>query len=135
MNEILANQWIFLMVGGIFILILVPVLFVWSYRRRRRKLLENGRPALAKILKTWDTGVTIGTSSSANNGGNMHGVGLLLEVYPEGGQPYQTKSREQLHIFDVSRIGPGMMVEVRVDPNNPQRVAVANWNVAAAPAG
>lgn len=133
-SEFLSNYWIYLTVGGFLLLFTLPWFFVWRHRANRRWLQANGRTAPAKILKIWDTGLTIGTSSSgghnSSRGGNMRGVGLLLEVYPEGGQPYQVKTREQLHLFDISRLATGMTVEVRIHPEKPHKVAVSQWTVA-----
>ncbi|WP_420629719.1 hypothetical protein [Candidatus Leptofilum sp.] len=122
-TQFFSQNWIVLVVVGSLLLFIVPWLFVWRYKAKRRELLRNGRPAQAKILQIKPSGLTFGTSSSPE-GGNMQGVNFVLEVYPEGGQPYQVKSRDQLHLLDLSRIVPGMMVMVKVDPNNPQRVAV-----------
>lgn len=130
-SEFFSNYWIYLTVGGFLALFTIPWFFVWRYRVNRRWVMENGRVAPAKILKLWDTGLTIGSSSSSGSnssrGGNMRGVGLLLEVHPPGGQPYQVKTREQLHLFDISRISPGTMVEVRIHPNQPNKVVVSQW--------
>jgi hypothetical protein len=133
MNEFFSNYWIYLTVGGFVLLFTVPWLFVWRSRRNQRWLKENGRTARAKILKSWDSGLTIGASSSggdnSNKGGSMRGVGLLLELQPKDGAAYQVKTREQLHLADMARIGPGMLVEVRVHPSKPKKVVVSQWHV------
>ena len=128
MSEFFAKYWIFLSVAGFLFLMIAPWLLVWRYKAKRRWLKENGRVASAKVLKIWDSGMKVGYGSESN----MVGVGLLLEVYPEGGQPYQVKARDQLHMMDLSRIAPGMMVEVRIHPNNPNKVVVAQWNTVVA---
>ncbi len=120
----LAENWVVLIIVGSLLLFLLPWLFVWRYKAARQELLQNGRSAQAKILQIKASGLTIGSSSSADGGGSMRGVNLLLEVYPENGQPYQVKAREQIHLLDMSRLAPGMMVTVKVDANNHQRVAV-----------
>ena len=122
-TDFFAQNWILLTVVGSLLLFIVPWLFVWRYRAKQRWLKENGRSATAKILQIKPSRITFGTSSSPE-GGNMRGVNLLLEVYPENGQPYQVKTRDQLHLLDLSRVNPGMIVTVKIDPNNPQRVAV-----------
>ena len=130
-SEFFSNYWIYLTVAGILLLFALSWLLVWRYRANRRWVVENGRPARAKILKLWDTGITIGTSGGGDgNDSNMRGVGLLLEVHPQNGQPYQVKTREQLHLFDISRISPGMMVEVRIHPEKLNKVVVSQWGVA-----
>ena len=122
-TQFFSQNWIILVVVGSLLLFIGPWLFVWRYRAKRRELLANGRPAQAKILEIKPGRLTFGTSSSPE-GGNVKGVNFLLEVYPDGGQLYQVKSRDQLHLLDIPRVVPGMMVPVKVDPNNPQHVAV-----------
>ncbi|MCB8943194.1 MAG: hypothetical protein H6658_05520 [Ardenticatenaceae bacterium] len=132
-SEFFSNYWLYLTIIGFLLLFTLPWLFVWRYRANRRWLLANGRPATAKILKIWDTGLTIGASSSSGSnssrGGNMRGIGLLLEVHPADGQPYQAKTREQLHLADLARIAPGMTVELRVHPNKAGKVIISQWHV------
>ncbi|GJM41467.1 MAG: hypothetical protein DHS20C20_17490 [Ardenticatenaceae bacterium] len=128
-NEFFSDYWIYLTVAGFLLLFTVPWIFVWRARRNRNWLVANGRSAQAKILKITASGLTVGTSSSSNNGGgSMRGVNLLLEVYPENGQPYQVKTREQLHLLDLSRITPGMMVELRIHPTKSNKVVVSQWS-------
>ena len=119
LTDFLAQNWIVLVIVGSLLLFIIPWIFVWRYRSRRKQLLQNGRSAQAKILEITASGLTIGASSSSDSGnGNMRGINLLLEIYPEGGQPYQVKTREQIHLLDMSRLSPGMLVAVKVDPNN-----------------
>lgn len=128
LREFFLNHWILLAaivaVGGFLLSFIAPWLLLWRYKSNQRWLQENGRPTLAKILKIWDSGTTIGYSSQSN----MVGVGLLLEVTPEGREPYQVKARDQLHVIDFSRIAPGMFIEVCVHPEKPNKVVVSKWN-------
>ena len=62
-----------------------------------------------------------------------------LQVYPENGQPYTATSRQKILEWEIARIQPGQSVcAVRIDPENPQRVAI-DWtteppgNLSAAP--
>lgn len=123
-SEFFSNYWLHLTLIGVPISIIVPLLFGWRYERRQRWLKENGLATQAKILKFWLNGITRNTSSNEHS--EIRGIGLLLEIYPQGGQSYQVKTRDQLHLLDIGRIGAGMMVEVRVDPQKPQRLVV-NW--------
>lgn len=121
--EFFLQNWIIFVIAGSLLLFIVPWLIVWSSRRSRRNLLANGRPTPAKILKLWNSGLTFGSSSSGgNNGGNM------LEIHPPDEQPYLVKSRGQLHLFDISRITSGMIVEVKVAKNNPKWVVISHWS-------
>lgn len=123
-SQLIAENWIMLIVVGSLLLLTVPWLIVWRYRANRRTLLANGRSAQAKILEIKASGLTMGTSSSRDGGGSMRGVTLRLEVYPDSAPPYQVKTRDQLHLLDLPRLAPGMRVAVKIDPHNPQRVAL-----------
>lgn len=109
---------------GIFIAltIIFPVVilvFVFSLIRRSRKNIENlvktGMHANAKILSVRDTGVTVN--------GNPR-IALQLEVTPQTGPAYTV----QIHTL-ISRIQPvlyqpGMILQVRYDPNNLKSVTI-----------
>lgn len=123
-GEFFSQYWLYLTIFGSAALFIVPWLFVWRYKRKRQWLRENGRVAQARIFNAWNSGLTIG------GGSDERGVGLLLEVYPEGGQPYLVKTREQVHIFDLPKMTPGTMVEVRVDPQKPRSIVITRWHVA-----
>ena len=122
--EILANYWLYITIFGTALLLIAPWLFVWRYQQKRRWLRENGQIAQARIFNVWTSGLKIG------GGSDERGMGLMLEVYPAGGQPYLVKTREQVHIFDLPKLTPGTMVEVRVDPRKPRNLVITSWFVA-----
>ena len=117
--------------AGIFVAILIftllPLLLAWFYivrvNRRRDRLKESGRSVPAKIIHFIPNGRGIGTGSQ-----KIQGVDLIFEVQPEDGAPYQVRHREQLPVVDIPKITPGTIVALRLDPNNPQNVALpADW--------
>jgi hypothetical protein len=122
---LLANQSTLTTIFGYFIFILVfflsfilPLLFIvpmilnW---RKNRYLLRHGEPARAKILKIWDTGVTVNDNPQ---------VGLLLAVYPENRDPYQAETKKVISRLQIPQIQIGASVEVRYDRQNPLAVAL-----------
>lgn len=80
-----------------------------------RELQKTGEKAQAKILSIWDTGMTVNDDPV---------VGFLLEVYPEGRPAYQARTKLRISRLDIPRIQPEMIVPVRIDPNDPRRVAL-----------
>lgn len=122
---LLANQSVWSSIFGYFIFILViflsvilPLMFIvptilnW---RKNRHLLRHGEPARAKILKIWDTGVTVNDNPQ---------VGLLLAVYPENRDPYQAETKKVISRLQIPQIQSGAEVEVRYDRRNPLEVAL-----------
>lgn len=80
-----------------------------------REIRATGIPATAKVLRIWETGVTIN---------NNPVVGFLLEVYAEGLEPYEAETRALVSILAIPRIQPGAMLQVKYDPKDPSRVAL-----------
>ena len=120
--EFFSKYWLYITLIGVPLSILIPFLFVWRHKYKRKWLLKNGQPAQAKILKFQLNGITINTSGGEHS--DIRGISLLLEVYPPQGQPYQIKTRDQLHMVDLSHITPNMMVKVHIQPNNPKRLVI-----------
>jgi hypothetical protein len=94
------------------LLFIVPTILNW---RKNRRLLRHGEPARAKILKIWDTGVTVNDNPQ---------VGLLLVVYAENRDPYQAETRRVVSRLQIPQIQIGASVEVRFDRQNPLEVAL-----------
>lgn len=76
---------------------------------------ENGIPAQAQILRTWDTGVRF------NNDMNVQ-VGMELRVQPPSGSPYQTKARAVINVVNMPQFQPGVTVPIKIHPTDPQKV-------------
>jgi hypothetical protein len=80
-----------------------------------RALQSTGERATATILQIWDTDITIN---------NDPVVGFLLEVNLPGRPAYQAKTKLLISRIDIPRVQPGAVVPVRIDPHNPNRVAL-----------
>ncbi len=79
------------------------------------KIRAIGEPAKAKVLKIWDTGITVNQDPV---------VGFLLEVHPEERPVYQAETQGIISRLDIPQIQPGAILQVKFDPNNPSRVAL-----------
>jgi len=80
-----------------------------------RELQKTGEAAQAKILQIWDTGMTENQNPI---------IGILLEVHPTNGEPYQAKTKCMISRLDIPQFQPGAVVPVRFDPKEPTRVSV-----------
>lgn len=80
-----------------------------------RELQAMGEPAEATIQEIVDTGMTLN---------NDPVVELVLEVRRTGRAGYRARTRTPISRLDVPRFQPGAVVPVKVDPQNPGRVAL-----------
>ena len=81
-----------------------------------KELQQIGLPARATILQIWDTGMTVN---------NDPVIGLRVEVTPDGRSPYiATIKKALISRLDVPQFQPERVIPVRVDPNDPQHVAI-----------
>jgi hypothetical protein len=109
--------------GGSFVALIVIGSFgsvYWIFFRpmiQRSRLLKTGISAEGTVLKIWDTGVTINDNPQ---------IGLLVEVRPQTGMPFQSETKLVISRLDVGAYQPGMTVNVRYDPKNQSKVAIEN---------
>ena len=82
----------------------------------------TGKPAVAQVLRIWDTGMTLNDDPV---------VGFRLSVRAEGLEPFEVETKALVGRLDVCRVQPGAEVPVVYDPNDHSRVALAIY---AAPA-
>lgn len=75
----------------------------------------TGTPARARVLRIWDTGMTLN---------NDPVVGFRLEVRAEGVEPFEAETRAVIGRLDIPQIQPGADLPVRYDPNDHKRVAL-----------
>lgn len=94
---------------------------------KRSKVLETGRVAQAKIISLEDTGVTVNQIYPR--------VKMVLEVQPEGGEPYEVESKFLVNRLEVPQLQPGMTVPVTIDPGNPRNVALGAGQAAGGATG
>ncbi|HEY8563802.1 MAG TPA: hypothetical protein VIL74_25710 [Pyrinomonadaceae bacterium] len=82
---------------------------------RNKKLLIEGEPAQAKILKIWQTGVTLNDDPQ---------IGMLLEVRAENRPVFHGEAKRFVSLLQIPRVQVGSSVEVRFDPQDLSRIAV-----------
>ncbi|VBB46664.1 conserved hypothetical protein [uncultured Desulfatiglans sp.] len=93
----------------------------WSVLRpilHDRALQKRGLPASAVILEARDTGTTVNRNPK---------VDLLLEIRPgDGGASYQARATPVVSRLQAALLQPGTAVEVKIDPRDRKRVALAS---------
>jgi hypothetical protein len=79
-------------------------------------LRASGLSAQAEILSVWDTGTTVNENPV---------IGLQVQVRIEGKAPYQAIIKKSVvSRLDLARFQTGKVIPVRVDPQDPSRVAI-----------
>ncbi|MEP6872316.1 MAG: hypothetical protein ABI939_10765, partial [Anaerolineaceae bacterium] len=101
----------FVMLILLTLLIAAPILWfciTWNRPSKSdRKLQASGKRAMARILEVQDTGVSSG-------GGLTIYVRLILEVHPDGDEPFKAKLETANSRVSIMR--PGETLFVRYDP-------------------
>lgn len=82
--------------------------------------IKGGIEAQAKVLKVWDTRVTINENPQ---------VGLLLEISPPGSSPLEVETKMVVSRLDAALVQPGITADVRYDPQKPKRMRVLNLHI------
>jgi len=111
----------------VFMAAIFGVVFFVIYKKliqpaaKARKVLQIGHPGKAKILQLQDTGTRINDNPL---------VLLTVEVHPSIGSPYQAQIRQVVSIVHLAQFQPGAMLAVKIDPSNPQAIAVEGFATA-----
>jgi hypothetical protein len=87
---------------------------------------KDGVSAPARVLKVWDTGVSVNDNPE---------VGLLLEVSPPMLAPYQVQTKKLVSRLQAALVQPGIAAEVKYDPHEPSRLEIVSLNLGAPPHG
>ena len=80
-----------------------------------KELHAIGLPAQAKILEIDDTHWTVNDDPV---------IAFLLEVYPEGEEPYQARTKIVISRIKIPQFQPGATVPVRIDPKDRNRISL-----------
>ncbi len=105
---------------SILLFILMPLAGIFIPKCFDNKLLKNGFPAKAKILKIRDTG---------NRFNEQPQVELLLEVHASGYKPYQTYVKMFISPVYLPQFQPGAQVNIKYNPKNPKKVAIESVDI------
>lgn len=127
-------------VGGILITIVMlggAAFTVWKVlgglhktASEESRILQTGTPARAQIMQVQMGGMTVSTGAH-----RRLEVIISLQVQPPSGAPYMTQIKTLVSELNIPQVQPGAWVQVRIDPMNPQKVAIEGFGIAAAPQG
>lgn len=92
--------------------------------RVKQRVLQTGVAATATIVRVWDTGTRINDNPR---------VGMLLQVQPATGAPFQAEVKETVSIVQMPMFQPGARLEVKYDPVQPTSVAIVSVITGAGP--
>lgn len=93
----------------------IVLLYVVSRAARNPKI-ENAILGQATILKIWETGLTVNDRPQ---------IGFLLNVQHPDGSSYEAETKAVISIIHLPQIQPGATLAVKIDPQKPNRVALA----------
>ncbi len=82
--------------------------------------IENAVTAPARVMKVWDTGVSINDNPQ---------VGLLLHVTPSLSAAFEVEAKTIVSRLNAALVQPGITAEIKYDPKNPKRLQIVTLNV------
>lgn len=82
---------------------------------RNRRILKNGEPGSARVLRMFETGVTVNNNPM---------VKLEVEVTPARGSTYITMTKVLVSRLNPMMYGPGTVVAVKIDPKDQMQVVI-----------
>lgn len=83
----------------------------------QRQVTRSGVEASATIVRTWDTGWRSTQDPR---------IGMLLQVQPQGGAPFQAEVVQTVALGQVGMFQPGAQLTVKYDPADHKRLAVVS---------
>ncbi len=118
MTSIILTALVPTVVIGVVVIAITVVILrkVAGMSNPNKDLLTTGVGGMATIVNLWDTGTTVNDNPM---------IGMLLEIQPASGTPYQAKTSLLISRLQIPQYQPGRKLAVRIDPRNPQRVAIA----------
>ena len=94
--------------GGLLWVILRPVI-------RNKRILRHGTPSEGKIISIQETSVYVNNKPQAL---------IHLEVESRQYGVYQAQTKKVLSPFEIPHYQPGVKVNLKIDPKNPEYVAI-----------
>lgn len=104
-------------VGFTFVILALVFGTMFLRWRVKQRVLQTGVAATATIVRVWDTGTRINDNPR---------VGMLLQVQPETGAPFQAEVKETVSIVQMPMFQPGARLDVKYDPAQPTSVAIVS---------
>jgi len=113
--------------GDLTPLIVIPVALIISafamrpvFRLAFPAEIKNAVTAQARVMKVWDTGVSINDNPQ---------VGLLLHVTPSMAAAFDVEAKTIVSRLNAALVQPGITAEIKYDPHNPKRLQIITLNV------
>ena len=124
--EINDLAWIIPVAVAGLILVIMVIVFGLMIRRWliKQKVLQTGVAATATIVSVRDTGSRINDDPV---------VGIRLQVQPPSGPSFQVEVKETVSILQIPLFQPGAQLDVKYDPADQTRVAIAGVVTGGAP--
>jgi hypothetical protein len=82
--------------------------------------IKNGVTAQARVMKVWDTGVSINDNPQ---------VGLLLHITPSMSAAFDVEAKTIVSRLNAALVQPGITAEIKYDPQNPTRLQIITLNI------
>jgi len=108
-------------------LIVIPIVLLISvftirpfFRIIFPREIKNALTAQAKVMRVWDTGVSINDNPQ---------VGLLLHVTPSTSPAFDVEAKTIVSRLNAARVQPGISAEIKYDPLDPRRVQIVTLNL------
>lgn len=108
-------------------LIVIPIVLLISgfamrpfFRILFPREIKNALTAQAKVLKVWDTGVSINDNPQ---------VRLLLHVTPSMSAAFDAEAKTIVSRLSAARVQPGITAEIKYDPLDLRRVQIVTLNL------
>ena len=113
--------------GDLTPLIVIPVALIISafamrpvFRLAFPAEIKNAVTAQARVMKVWDTGVSINDNPQ---------VGLLLHVTPSMAAAFDVEAKTVVSRLNAALVQPGITAEIKYDPHDPKRLQIITLNV------
>src|SRR5262245_15030075 len=121
-SDLLAGAGVFMIVTGIVFLGVAGAMLLLGQRlsgarRAQDPLVQTGIPGDATVLSIRETGISFRSGLETL-------VGFQLEVRVPGRPPYNVALEQGVPRILLGGVVPGSVVSVRVDPVDPQKVAI-----------
>jgi hypothetical protein len=107
-------------------LIIAAVVMLPMLRMAFPGVIKNAISAQARVMKVWDTGVSINDNPQ---------VGLLLHVMPSMSAAFDVETKLVVSRLNAALVQPGITADVKYDAQNPKRLQIVNLNVEGIGAG
>jgi hypothetical protein len=82
--------------------------------------IKNGVTAQARVMRVWDTGVSINDNPQ---------VGLLLHITPSMSAAFDVEAKTIVSRLNAALVQPGITAEIKYDPQNPRRLQIIKLNI------